>query len=80
MNRKEFVLILVITFIVIMIWLGYDLFFKTKASIQTDAKLQSILDPINPDFDQAALEIIKKVPDPLPLINTNVGASPSAKP
>ncbi len=60
MNRKEFVILLVITFIVIMIWLAFDIFFRTKPSVEADPNLQTIIEPINPKFDQTTLDQIKK--------------------
>lgn len=58
MNSKQFVFVLVITFVAGMVWLVSDVIFNTKASIPIGEKLQSSLEPINPTFSERVLEII----------------------
>lgn len=58
MNSKQFMIVVVITFIVGMVWLVSDIIFNTKASIPISEKLQSSLEPINPTFNSRILEVI----------------------
>ena len=58
MNSKQFVFVLVITFVAGMVWLVSDIIFNTKASIPISEKLQSSLEPINPTFSLRVLEVI----------------------
>ena len=57
MNRKEFVVVLVLTFIVIIIWIITDII-HTRPSVEVDPKVQNIIEPISPDFDQETLKQI----------------------
>ena len=63
MNRKEFVVILVITFLVIMVWIVSEIA-RSKPSVPIDPKLNSLLDPIDPLFNQDTLGKIKQRKDP----------------
>lgn len=60
MNRKEFVIILIITFLVIMVWIVAEII-HSKPSVSTDSKLQGLLDPVDPNFDQSILEKIRNI-------------------
>jgi hypothetical protein len=63
MNKKEFIIVLVATFIAVMVWLVADILFNTKASVPISPKLQSLLEPISPSFDGRILEQVKNLPD-----------------
>lgn len=64
MTGKQFATILMITFIVGIIWLVSDILFNTKPSVPVNPKLDSLLQPINPNFNPRVLEIIRnEVPD-----------------
>lgn len=81
MNRKEFVILLIITFFVIMLWLIFDIFFRTKTSVELDPALQTLLEPISPDFDTEAINLIRENAQNRPIINPPTSqASPSASP
>lgn len=60
MSTKQFAILISITFVVCMIWLGADIAFNTKASIPVSDKLQTLLEPVNPNFNPRVLEIIEK--------------------
>lgn len=60
MNSKQFATIVVITFIVGIIWLVSDIIFNTKASIPDNPKLNTLLQPINPNFNPRILNLIEK--------------------
>lgn len=59
MNKKEFMIILIITFFVIMVWIIAEII-HSKPSVPVDPKLQQLLDPIDPNFDTSTLERIRK--------------------
>lgn len=60
MSGKQFATIITITFIVGMIWLASDIIFNTKPSIPASPKLETLLEPINPNFNPRVLKIIDK--------------------
>ncbi|MBI3485969.1 hypothetical protein HY025_03415 [Candidatus Daviesbacteria bacterium] len=59
MHKKEFVILIIMTTIVILVWVVSDIY-HTKANVVVSPKLQEVLEPINPNLDQAALDEIKK--------------------
>lgn len=60
MRNKQFLTLIIITFFVGMVWLIADIIFNTKASIPISDKLQTLLEPVNPNFNARVLEIIDK--------------------
>lgn len=60
MRNKQFLTLVIITFFVGMVWLIADIIFNTKASIPISDKLQTLLEPVNPNFNARVLEIIDK--------------------
>ena len=71
MNNKQFAVVAAITFLVGMIWLAADIIFNTKASIPISPKLQTLLDPVNPNFNPRVLDLInnevsEKSPEEVP--------------
>lgn len=63
MNQRQFALVLTITFFVGMVWLISDILFNTKASIPVSDKLESLLEPINPNFNPKVLKDIEEISD-----------------
>lgn len=55
MNRKEWLVAIIIIFITICVWVISDIL-HTRAKVGTPQAIQEILEPINPDFDTAVLE------------------------
>ncbi len=55
--QKQFIITVVITFVVIMIWVAADIF-HTQADKPVSSKLQQVIAPITPTFDEAVLEEI----------------------
>lgn len=55
MNRKEFTVVLIFTFIVIVIWIIADIIY-TEPSVTADPKIQPLLEEVDPNFDTAILE------------------------
>ncbi len=68
MNRIQFLIITIFTFIAITTWVVADIIFNTQASIPPNPKLATLLEDLNPSFNEKALEEIAKKDDPLPLI------------
>jgi hypothetical protein len=58
MNARQFAVVAGITFFVGMVWLTSDIIFNTKASIPISPKLQSLLEPVNPNFNPRVIEVI----------------------
>ncbi len=95
MNIKQFVVIAVITFFVGMVWLVTDIIFNTKASIPVSPKLQTLLEDVNPNFNERVLEQIEEEtierdivpqsettitqPEPQPQTQPVIESSPSAQ-
>lgn len=84
MNNRQFVIVVVITFIVIVIWIIADII-HTQPSVEINPKLTTLLTPINPNFDQKVVAQIKEI-SPVtelePEINSNnrVSTSPTPTP
>lgn len=91
MNSKQFAIVATITFLVGMAWLVTDIIFRTKASIEISPKLQSLLEPVTPNFDSKVLDIIEQetldkstvtIPSPSPITaspNPDIESTPSAQ-
>ncbi|HLC87805.1 MAG TPA: hypothetical protein VJG66_02005 [Patescibacteria group bacterium] len=70
MTSKQFATIVAITFIVGIIWLVSDIIFNTKASIPDNPKLNTLLEPINPNFNPRILNLIgNEIPPQAPTMN-----------
>jgi hypothetical protein len=79
MNKKELVLVLTITFIVIMAWVIFDIL-HSKSSEPIDPKIQELLTPIESDINKTLIQkinqniaqenqatIFQEEPKPLPI-------------
>lgn len=60
MTNRQFVVVIIITFIVIVIWIVADIL-HTKPSVEVNPKLTTLLTPINPNFDPKVISQIKEV-------------------
>jgi hypothetical protein len=60
MNNKQFLIIIVVTFIVIIIWIITDIV-HTRPSVEINPKLSTLLSPLNPSFDPKIIDQIKEV-------------------
>lgn len=54
MSNKQFLYIVIATFITILIWVVMDVM-RSQSRVQTPAEIQQLLQPINPAFDQEAI-------------------------
>lgn len=59
MDKKELVIILALTFIVVMIWVASDII-HSKPSEPLDPKIQKLIEPIDPNFDTNLIEELRK--------------------
>lgn len=60
MSNRQFVIVVIITFIVIVIWMVADIW-HTKPSVEVNPKMATLLTPIDPTFDQKIISQIKEV-------------------
>lgn len=75
MTKNQFIFVLLVTFTVIVIWIVADII-HTKPSVPVDPKLQNLLDPVNPNFDNSALNKISENQIPVS-IRAGIGESSS---
>lgn len=64
MERKEIVLITVVTFIVIVLWVASSII-GTDPSVPENPKLKKLLEPIDTSFDQSVIEKVSQI-NPIP--------------
>lgn len=55
MNRKDVLIIIIITFITICAWVIFDIL-HTRSQVELPSKLQEVIEPINPNLDLGAIE------------------------
>lgn len=55
MNRKEWLIAAILTFITIISWVIFDIL-HTRSSIEISPKVQEIINPIDPNFNTTSLE------------------------
>jgi len=60
MTQRQFVAVLIITFLVVVIWIVSDII-HARPSETLNPKVKTLLDPINPNFDKAILDQVKNV-------------------
>jgi hypothetical protein len=60
MNRKEFLLIIIITFIVVMVWVASNIY-HDRSNTNIDPEIAPLLEDITPNFDQETLDKVKKI-------------------
>ena len=55
MNKKEFFIIIVVTFITICAWVIFDTLHK-RSEVEIPPKLQEVIEPIDPNLDLESLK------------------------
>lgn len=50
MNKKEFLLIAIITFITVLAWVVFDIL-HARSKVEISPKVQEVIEPIDPNFD-----------------------------
>lgn len=58
MIKKEFLVIAIITFITVIAWVIFDIL-HARAAVEISPKLQQVIEPLKPDFDQEAIDILR---------------------
>lgn len=56
--KKEFLTIAIITFITIIAWVIFDIL-HARAAVEISPKLQNVIEPLNPNFDQEAIDLLQ---------------------
>lgn len=54
MTSKQFLYVIIITFITVLIWVGTDISYS-HSKIQPTSEIQQLLEPINPIFDNEVI-------------------------
>lgn len=57
MNRKEWMIAAILTFITICVWVVGDIL-HTRAQVEIPAKIQELIEPINPELNTKPLELV----------------------
>lgn len=85
MKKNQLIFILVVTFIVVMSWVVFDII-HTKASVPLNSQLNEAIEPINPEFDQTVLDQVKNtqevkiaIPSPTPIKSGQTPQSESTR-
>lgn len=55
MNKKELLIIAIISFVTICAWVIFDIIHNTS-QVTIPAKVQEVIEPIDPNFDLSAIE------------------------
>lgn len=69
MTKNQFIFVLITTFIVTVFWIVADII-HTQPSVPVNPKVETLLDPVNPNFDKSILEKIKENQIPLSVLLT----------
>lgn len=54
MSGKQFLYIVIATFITVILWVTLDIL-HSRATVQTPPEIKQILEPINPNFDEETM-------------------------
>ena len=57
MDRKSFLIISIATFITVISWVVFDVL-HTRAEVEIPPETQEVIQPINPNFDQEAINLL----------------------
>lgn len=60
MLKKEFIFVLIFTFLVVMVWVGANII-HTKSAVPITPELQETLDPVDPVFDADTLNKVSQI-------------------
>lgn len=55
MNKKEWLIAAILTFITVCAWVVFDIL-HTRSQVEIPANLQEVIEPINPEFDTQGVE------------------------
>lgn len=75
MNKKEFIVVLAITLIVVIVW-GISDLIHTRSSSKDLPDIKRYLEPLDPNFDKATLDKISDLSNPAPAPSANPPSTP----
>lgn len=55
MSGKQFLYIVIATFITVLIWFGLDIV-HSRSKVQVSPEVQQLIEPVNPNFDLKSLD------------------------
>lgn len=55
MNKKEWLIAAILTFITVCAWVVFDIL-HARSQVEIPANLQEVIEPINPEFDTQGVE------------------------
>jgi hypothetical protein len=58
MNRKEWLVAAILAFIIILVWVIFDIIHE-RQKVEIPTNIQQDIEPISPDFDTKVLESIR---------------------
>lgn len=58
MDRKSFFIIAIATLITVVAWVMADVIHSTT-NVEVSSDVQKVIEPLSPDFDSAALKLLK---------------------
>ncbi len=58
MDRKSFLIISIATFITVVAWVVFDVI-HARAQVEIPPETQQLIEPINPNFDQEAINLLR---------------------
>lgn len=54
MSGRQFLYIIIATFITVLIWFGVDII-HSRSKVEISPEIQKLLEPVNPNFDQTLI-------------------------
>lgn len=57
-DRKSFLIIAIATLVTIILWVIFDVL-HARANVEISPKLQEVIEPLDPNFDTPAIQLIK---------------------
>ena len=58
MGKKELLIIVIATFITLVAWVFFDII-HTRSNVEISSQLQEVIEPINPNFDPEAIQLLQ---------------------
>lgn len=58
MTKKEILAIAIATFLTLVAWVLFDII-HTRSSVEVPSELQEVTQPLNPDFDSEAIQLLQ---------------------
>lgn len=58
MNKKEILIIAIATFITLVAWVFFDIM-HTRSNVEISTQLQEVIEPLDHNFDQEAIQLLQ---------------------